>query len=556
MFEYMARGLPVVCSNFPLWADDRRRRRLRDRRRSARPGRDRRRDPLASTRTRRWPGGSARTAGGRSPSATTGRRSSQARGAVSEGRVTLLVEAPAAYEPERRYVLDVVLGDWLGPRLRAARRASGARCASASPASRTGLACAVPDVLFATPERDWLTAALAARRCASRGGLPVLYGDARRAGQPARLDVDVFGSAFFMLTRYEELVVADRDQLRALPGRGVGRRPRGLPRHPARRRLRRAAVGRPAAVWPRLRRRPRAFEVAAHPRRRRPAGDARARARAIARQLARRPRAPRGPAARACGARALAARGDRRLDPHNTFDFLMDVSERHGLRSAFYFLAHRDGRPARRRLPRSSTRGCAPLIGHVHRRGHEVGLHPSFGTYRDAGRTARGVRPAARGRRGRGRRARSGGAAGSTSCSGRTRRRGATGRRPGSTTTARSPTPRRWASAPGPATRTASSTSSSAGRCDLRERPFQVMDVTLFGYMGLAPDAAHARGVRHRRRVPALPRVPRHPVAQQRGAAHGAREALVRGADRGGQRELSRRSRRARTAARGSDGRR
>jgi hypothetical protein len=28
--------------------------------------------------------------------------------------LTLIVDAPAAYEPERRYILDVVLADWLG----------------------------------------------------------------------------------------------------------------------------------------------------------------------------------------------------------------------------------------------------------------------------------------------------------------------------------------------------------------------------------------------------------------------------------------------------------
>ena len=28
--------------------------------------------------------------------------------------MTLLVEAPTAYEPERRYIVDVVLRDWLG----------------------------------------------------------------------------------------------------------------------------------------------------------------------------------------------------------------------------------------------------------------------------------------------------------------------------------------------------------------------------------------------------------------------------------------------------------
>jgi hypothetical protein len=78
--------------------------------------------------------------------------------------------------------------------------------------------------------------------------------------------------------------------------------------------------------------------------------------------------------------------GDRRLDPHNTFDFLMDVSERHGLRSAFYFLAHRDERP--RDGPflfeHPWVRG---LIGRIGRRGHEVGLHTSFCTPHDAALT-------------------------------------------------------------------------------------------------------------------------------------------------------------------------
>ena len=28
--------------------------------------------------------------------------------------MTLLIEAPAGYEPERRYILDVIFSDWLG----------------------------------------------------------------------------------------------------------------------------------------------------------------------------------------------------------------------------------------------------------------------------------------------------------------------------------------------------------------------------------------------------------------------------------------------------------
>lgn len=68
------------------------------------------------------------------------------------------------------------------------------------------------------------------------------------------------------------------------------------------------------------------------------------------------------------------------MDAFNTFDWLMNVSERHGLMSAFYFIADRRGtahdsdydleHPAIRRL-----------IRHIHEREHEIGLHPSYDTY-------------------------------------------------------------------------------------------------------------------------------------------------------------------------------
>ena len=40
----------------------------------------------------------------------------------------------------------------------------------------------------------------------------------------------------------------------------------------------------------------------------------------------------------------MGPRGRLDRDPHNTFDFLMAVSERHGLHSAFHFLANNDVR--------------------------------------------------------------------------------------------------------------------------------------------------------------------------------------------------------------------
>ncbi|MBD7960324.1 polysaccharide deacetylase family protein [Comamonas avium] len=66
-------------------------------------------------------------------------------------------------------------------------------------------------------------------------------------------------------------------------------------------------------------------------------------------------------------------------DPFNTFEWIMDLSDQHGLSSAFYFICGRSSNmdadyepehPAIRRLMRR-----------IHERGHEIGLHPSYGTY-------------------------------------------------------------------------------------------------------------------------------------------------------------------------------
>ena len=67
-------------------------------------------------------------------------------------------------------------------------------------------------------------------------------------------------------------------------------------------------------------------------------------------------------------------------DPANTFDWIMDISEKHGLSSAFYFICGRtthqfdaDYEPAHRPI--------RALMRDIHQRGHEIGLHPSYGTY-------------------------------------------------------------------------------------------------------------------------------------------------------------------------------
>lgn len=66
-------------------------------------------------------------------------------------------------------------------------------------------------------------------------------------------------------------------------------------------------------------------------------------------------------------------------DPYNTFDWLMDVSEKNGLTSAFYFICGTTSNMDADYQPEEPA--IRELLQRIHQRGHEIGLHPSYGTY-------------------------------------------------------------------------------------------------------------------------------------------------------------------------------
>lgn len=67
-------------------------------------------------------------------------------------------------------------------------------------------------------------------------------------------------------------------------------------------------------------------------------------------------------------------------DPYNTFDWLMDLSEANNLQSAFYFICGRTDlvHDAAYEPEHPVIRD---LMHRIHQRGHEIGLHPSYGTF-------------------------------------------------------------------------------------------------------------------------------------------------------------------------------
>jgi len=377
--------------------------------------------------------------------------------------VTLLVETPPGYEPEREYILDVVLRDWLGLdfQQRATERTD---VRIASPAD--GASVSLPDVLFATPPDEWLTDA----------SLPTL----------AALEQDALGTAFFMLTRYEELARPDRDQYGRFPAAAAAASREGCLRRPIVDERVDGLWEALQAAWPRLDRKPRAYEVILTHDIDDPLATLQHTPRDVVRQLG-------GDLVRRRDARLAVSRvrsllGERSHDPNNTFDLLMDVSERHGLRSAFYFLAHRD------QVPRTGSYlfehpWVRSLIGRIARRGHEVGIHPSFPTYRDADLTRQEVERLRRVAEAEG------------------VQQDEWGGRQHYLRWANPDTWRNWEAA-GLAYDTTLAYSEAVGfrtgtchpyrafdlrerrALDLREEPFQVMDVTLLSSMGLSLDAA------------------------------------------------------------------
>ena len=311
--------------------------------------------------------------------------------------MTLLIETPPGRESERRYVVDLTVRQWLG--LDYTLRIGASPGTVRITISGTSGAVRMPDVLFAMTDRDWLSpSSLPATPPASQqlpdwlpanpvgSELPALYGASgpaatRDGSHSLAFGADLFGAIFFLVTRYEELVIKQRDRHDRFPaGESAAGRAACLDRPLADEYAQLLAAGL-RAMWPSL-------DVPA------PAagrvvlthdidlsfasrhGGAWRLGRGIAADIVKRGDLPLAARRATSFLRSRLGRYPRG-DPFDTYDELMQISERHGLSSAFYFLAIRSDGPTGGDYGLDEL-WVRRLLRRIADRGHEIGLHTSY----------------------------------------------------------------------------------------------------------------------------------------------------------------------------------
>lgn len=314
----------------------------------------------------------------------------------------LTLHIPDNLPSERRYVADVVFRQFLGIDVAVETWARKGVQVTADDASRLEL----PDTFFRENASNWL-APLAVRRFPiaqwnSRelatasdmrtSDVPILFGEGGFSETGAagarilRLPLDILGSIFFMLTRYEEAVDATRDEHGRFPAKASLARRAGFLGRPVVDEYVEILWAALSSLWPGLLRKTWAFRQVVscdvdtpfdptvrtlRATARRMLGDVMKRRAALAWDTLR----------YALEVRRLGVSADRVWQ----FERIMEVCERAGTHCTFNFITDA-GHPKDGPLywGRPEIDG---LIRRIARRGHDIGFHASYSSLGDAKRT-------------------------------------------------------------------------------------------------------------------------------------------------------------------------
>ena len=316
---------------------------------------------------------------------------------------TIVIRHPHNRAEERAYIFDVMFVEFLGLEYTAVPEERDDVSISFPDA---GAELCVADVLFRTSEADWLQSQslpllpleqwklpedIAGPTNIGWETVPVIYGKRSDSGNfiaryngKIDLGLDVFGSAFFMLTRYEEVSSTVLDEFGRFPASASLASRSDFLERPIVNEYLEVLWACLQALQPGLSRKSPEYQlVVSHDVDR--IFDTRGTAWSTVARNAIGDITKRRDVAlamkRICS-KALSVSGNYRHEPSNTFDFIMDCSEEHGVRSAFFFMTHQgaSGMDGDYVL---DTPWVRSLLRHINARGHELGLHGSYDSYND-----------------------------------------------------------------------------------------------------------------------------------------------------------------------------
>lgn len=224
--------------------------------------------------------------------------------------------------------------------------------------------------------------------------IPVIYGEDvsertffQRTSDYIKLGIDIFGSAFYMLTCYEELVKQERDAHDRFPFTSSIAYQENFLMRPLINEYIEILWTCIQFLWPGVSRKERHHQIfMSH--------DVDHLFAAVDRKW-RRVCANVGMDLLSRRDIKLAAKrsyawmtANIQLDPYNTFNFIMEQSEKRNFKSAFYFITDKTA-PSFDNDYTLEMPWVRKLLNQIHERGHEIGLHPSYKTYLDPMQTKR-----------------------------------------------------------------------------------------------------------------------------------------------------------------------
>lgn len=247
-----------------------------------------------------------------------------------------------------------------------------------------------PESLPKTPLKQWNTSEFGIINYRLDGNLPVLYGipKCKIENDYIYLGLDIFGSAFFMLSRYEEVVNKERDSHGRFPATASLAYQEGFLHRPIINEYIDILWACIKNLWPTIERKKRDFRFLLTHDVDSPYDTDLYHLKKLLRRVGA-DILKRKSISEAVGTirnSIIVKQEGYKKDPYNTFEYIMEQSERKNIKSAFYFIADHSAGAIDGDYHINDDR-IRTLLRNIYNRDHEIGLHTSYNTYQNENQT-------------------------------------------------------------------------------------------------------------------------------------------------------------------------